>query len=237
MDAFTDAEKKQEATMHNFAQRVQATEKMDCKAARDAARDHDWDREAAVHIVKVNTSVQIDRVSLLARLTTFFAEVDVRPEMFELLGPAIGTRWTINLCKVGTFEHGRLRGEKILANLRVGDQWRDISITQGSLTATIYFERDKAPPQERLELLTRKIGKLVKGALAGREKEVFIQKKEGILFVGWQPVVRVKVVSRTSAHLEWKKEAAAAQGIDFVALDDAWKKAGRVADDVGWDCL
>ena len=111
--------------------------------------------------------------------------------------------------------------------------WKEVNVLDvKDAPQRVYIRKDVSPRDERKEMLTWKLGKILESQGV---TDVFTNKKQGEISCDFQPLAKVDVVSRTEANILWNNEVAArCSALKKKEAIDEFCKTRRGAANVQW---
>ena len=156
-------------------------------------------------------------------------------QCLSVVGVALGKVFDVNVS--GDLSVAARRVGKMLRIVRTSACFRDLEVKlpDGSRSVKIFIDNDKNRKMVRTEILTKKLGGILRSACPGHD--VRVKKFDGIVEVDQYPLARVLVESASVYRVEWNLDKILALELDRDdvgrLLTNAASSSGAVAN-VSW---
>ena len=112
------------------------------------------------------------------------------------------------------------------------NKWVPLHVLDPSGNPTrVYFGEDASPKQEKIELLTAVLAKVIKSQLG--DINVFARKAEGVVTIDFKPCACIQLADDRSAVLQWNSAVCEAFSLDKESAKTAFF-AGRKDNPINW---
>ena len=100
----------------------------------------------------------------------------------------------------------------------------------------VYISKDRSPKQEKTEVLTGAMARIIRGALGDRAEnfEVFASKSAGTVNVDWVPVACIELPTDKDVLLQWNIPELEKLGLDKSQLAQTFQDGGRKRANIPW---
>jgi hypothetical protein len=200
------------------------------------AREEAFDGAIDPCIIRINTREFVDRASIESAIEAWMLDGSFRlGSEFEIRGPptALSKHWVIAMHGQEAVAQRRVR--KALDLLKGADgAWRRITaVSPTDRHIDCYISSDKNKKRLATERLTKKAFFVLRDQLAGRR--VHMLKAEGLICVGWKPLLRLSPFADGSFDAHWNPSMLQQTGINKQEVLAALEQAhGVSAEGVEW---
>ena len=157
--------------------------------------------DPTVLFCNVANKVKIPRARFFGAIVKLVGEAGLNEDTFKLVGDELDDRFEIKW--LGEPRTASTRCLQFFQSLQLGrGKWKPqlVADEQGR-EVQFFVGPDKNLAQVRREVLTKSLREIVKPMLP--EKEIWMRKSTGTLFVDKRMLVSVKILGEASARLEW----------------------------------
>ena len=220
---------KQKALVAKLAARLDLAESSTALPAHQIDKFDDK-RDPDTSIAVVRSSESSTKEEILQIVKTIADALQLPFCNFGLRGREVGKRFTLHF-KSGTPGDCIIRMARVFAYIKNGGDWREFSTAAGH---QVFFDKDKSPFQERLEMAGRRLIKVAKSAYPHHSWH--LDRNQGILSSNFKAVAKVVSEDLDDYQVRYNHEQVAALQIDPEALRQAFlaSVSTRGADNTQW---
>jgi hypothetical protein len=211
--------------------RVARAEVQPPKAVPNAAFDRDPDPTK----IKVNGPESFAKEELAAVVSSLLEQDGKSPDTASIVGSNVSRKFSVQFAGAGQIASGC--AQRFLQFLKNGDgTYKQIDVKvpgPGNKSQQIYFGPDSSLRQERIEMLTRKLAKIIKTKVDD-PKTVFARKRDGVVTLDFVPLASILVPSPNEHSLRWNTELLQTSGLNKEDIIQQFKAGNKSADGVKW---
>ena len=126
--------------------------------------------------------------------------------------------------------------QDFMRGLRLGDgKWKEVFVVdpEGE-NVQVFFSKDLGPKQEKMELLTKKLGEVFKQLYPKPEEKVWVVREEGVIKWNYQKLCCIDVLSADRVKLGWDSELQATSHFDKAKISDAFNAIAGNRSNIEW---
>ena len=100
----------------------------------------------------------------------------------------------------------------------------------------VYISKDKSPKQEKKEILTGAMARIIKAALGEKteDHDVYAIRHEGTVNIDWVPVFAIELPTEKDVLLQWNIPELEKLGLDKANLAQSFKDGGKKKTNIAW---
>lgn len=186
-------------------------------------------------ILRVNAHETVERVRVLEAVQSFAtAHTEVLPDVICIAGPATGRHFVVKV--QGDVQTATRRVDELFEALRdQTGQWRtlDAQTTEGA-TTRLHMGRDKPREQMQGEVFGKRLVAVLRQRFP--KAEVYNSRRDGVVHVDRQPVVKVDGVAEGPPQLSWNYPAIERIGVTKQEIMNDLERSGAAAGaQVNWE--
>ncbi len=148
-------------------------------------------------------------------------EANIGEEDYEIIGENLGPKFEVSF--TGTFSGAAAKANQFLLSLRrgPGDFKTQEVVTPAGPKVNFYVNPVKNGATIRMEILSKQLLGVIRELCP--QKQFFLRRNEGTIFVDRRPLVRVLVESQESSVLSWKHQKRVAINLDDGAVESKFR--------------
>ncbi len=179
------------------------------------------DTNKTILYVTTQGATDVTKDSIKHAVSVLALEANIVEDDFEVLGENLGSKFEISF--VGTFSGAAAKANQYLLSLRrgPGDFKTQEVVTPAGPKVTFYVNPDKNGATVRMEILSKQLLGVIRELCP--QKQFFLRRNEGTIFVDRRPLVRVLVESQESTVLSWKHQKRVAINLDDAIVDSKFR--------------
>ena len=128
--------------------------------------------------------------------------------------------------------------EQFIDSLKDDDgKWIPVHMPDASGSVVrMYISKDKSPKQEKTEVLTGAMARIIRNALGERAEtlDVFASKATGTVNIDWVPVASIELPTDRDVLLQWNIPELEKLGLDKAQLVQTFQAGGKKTANVPW---
>lgn len=192
-----------------------------------------FDRDPDLTLLRVNTDELCTKLAIIDAIKPWLGEAGFQDNQWSLRGPdeTVSKNWTIQFAGAPGLAGNRAKKAFQLLQDENGN-WREIHVTTpADRTVRVYVNPDKSPKQKLTESSAKRLLKAVREVHGGN---CHLLRREGIVTINWQHVVRVDPQPDRSVKLRWNPPMVAHHNLNKDRVTAVFNNSSRTAVATEW---
>jgi len=219
----TEHEARIQALERDFAEWRAAQESMDSTGKRTggSSRATEFEAEPPAGAIKVTSQSPFSRAVLDPALAATLTDAGLSMKDCSIRGKGTKKRFDILFSSADG-------AKQFLESMQDNDgNWKPFFVLDHkNVKIQIYYSPALSPKQEKLEMLTKALAKIIKGKIPPTH-EVFAAKRQGLVKVDWVPVGCLALPNATDVNFKWNLPELQKHSLDKEALVREFADGGK----------